>query len=119
MPADRPDALELIEATAEYLAARARPALSEPLAFEALIAANLLAIARRELELGTAVRTEELRRLRELVGREGEAEELDAELVTLIRDGDLDPVRERVITHLRATARDRLRIANPDYLGEG
>lgn len=118
MPADRPDAMELIEAAAEFLAARARPALAEPEAFEALVAANLLAIARRELELGTAARGEELRRLRELVGREGEVEELEAELVGLIRDGDLDPVRERVIAHLRATARARLRIANPDYLTE-
>jgi hypothetical protein len=116
MPADRPDALELVEAAAEHLAISVRPALSGHAAFEALIAANLLAIARRELELGPPARAAERERLRTLLGRDGGLDELEEELVARIRAGELRPGDPQLMDHLRATVRDRLRIANPGYL---
>ena len=116
MPADRPDALELVEAAAEHLAVHVRPALSGHAAFEALIAANLLAIARRELELGPPAHAAERERLRVLLGRDGALDELEDELVARIRAGTIGLEDRRLVDHLRATVRDRLRIANPGYL---
>lgn len=118
MPVDRPSARELIEAAAEHLAVRVRPALDGHAAFEALIAANLLAIALRELELEPELRAAERRELAGLVGRDARLEELEAQLAESIRAGRLDDRRSELLAVLRAGARRRLQIANPDYVRE-
>jgi hypothetical protein len=118
VPADRPAANELIASAAEHLAVNVRPALGGHAAFEALIAANLLAIALRELELGPAGRAADERDLAALLGRAAPLDELEARLVEQIRDGALDARRAEVLAVLRAGARRRLRIANPEYLRE-
>lgn len=119
MPADRPTAHELIASAAEHLAVNVRPSLAGHAAFETLIAANLLAIALRELELGPELRAVDERDLARLLGREGPLEELEAALAAQIREGDLDDRRGEVLAVLRASARRRLRIANPEYAREG
>ena len=117
MPVDRPTANELIASAAEHLAVNVRPALGGHRAFEALIAANLLAIALRELELGPELCAADERDLAGLLGRNGPLEELEARLVDEIREGKLDN-RAEVLAVLRASARRRLRIANPEYVHE-
>lgn len=120
MATDLPDARGLVELVAEHLATRVRPALRGHDAFEAIVAASLLAIAARELDQGADARAREHQRLRELVGREAPPDELEAELVELIRDAPMDGERRRqVLDHLRATAADRLAIANPGYAARG
>ena len=117
MPVDRPTANELIASAAEHLAVNVRPALGGHGGFEALIAANLLAIALRELELGPELRAADERDLARLLERAGPLEELEARLVDEIREGKLDN-RAEVLVALRASARRRLRIANPEYVRE-
>ncbi len=51
-PHGRPTASELLEAVREFLTDQVRPATSGQLAFHARVAANVLAIVARELELG-------------------------------------------------------------------
>jgi hypothetical protein len=118
VPVDRPTARELIEAAAEHLAARVRPAVHGHAAFEALIAANLLAIALRELDLGPQLRAADERELADLLGREAPLEELEAHLAEAIRSGKLDDHRAELLAVLRSSARRRLRVANPGYVGE-
>jgi hypothetical protein len=118
VPRDRPDAHELIASAAEHLAVNVRPALNGHGAFEALIAANLLAIALRELELEPGLWAADEQALQELLGAAGSLEELEARLAEQIRAGDIDDRREQVLALLRASARGRLAIANPEYLGE-
>lgn len=118
MPADRPSAHELIESVAEHLAVNVRPALAGHDAFQALIAANLLAIALRELELGPELRAADEHDLAGLLGREGPLEELEAHLARQIREDAIDDRFDEVLAVLRAGARRRLRIANPQYLRE-
>ena len=113
---DRPDAVELIDTVAEYLAERARPALDGHPAFEAAVAASLLGIACRELELGPQAREAEQARLLALTGQRGSLEEVEADLARRIRSGELDIDADELRSHLRATAADRLRVANPAYL---
>jgi hypothetical protein len=119
MPEHAPSASELIQAVVEYLAGTVRPALSGYAAFEALIAIRLLQVADLEYELGPSVRASERERLEWLLGREGDLDELNAVLVELIRADPLDSDRRaEVLEHLRISAEDRLRIANPAYLLE-
>lgn len=115
---DRPTSNELIASAAEHLAVNVRPALSGHAAFEALIAANLLAIALRELELGPELRAADERDLVGLLGPAGSLEELEARLAQQIRAGELDDRWSEALAILRASARRRVRIANPDYARE-
>lgn len=115
MPEDRPNARELIETVREFVDAL-RPFLGGYGAFQARVAANLLAIAQRELELGPDAERAERERLAALLGRHGDPALLEAELVRWIRQGDLSEHWEPLLEHLRASARERLRIANPKYL---
>jgi hypothetical protein len=119
MPADRPDARELIQSVAEHLALNVRPALTGHASFEALIAANLLATALRELELGPELRARDERRFGELLGREAPLEALEVELAERIRSGELGDRRGEVLAVLRESARARVRVVNPGYAREG
>src|SRR5256885_13039021 len=66
---DRPDALELLEAVRGFLETEvAKGATDARLRFRALVAANALSIAGRELMLDPASSTSEARILRELLG---------------------------------------------------
>jgi hypothetical protein len=118
LPTDRPGAKELIASAAEHLAVNVRPALRGHGGFEALIAANLLAIALRELELGAELRAADERDLAELLGGKGPLEQLEAQLAGEIREGAVDDRWTEVRATLRASARRRLRIANPEYARE-
>jgi Domain of unknown function (DUF6285) len=118
VPADRPSAHELIASAAEYLAVDVRSALGGHGAFEALIAANLLAIALRELELGPESRVADEHDLVLLLGREGSLEELEACLADRIRDGAIDDHWDEAVAVLHESAVRRLRIANPEYIRE-
>jgi hypothetical protein len=119
MPEHEPSAPELIQAVIEYLAGTVRPALGGYAAFESLIAIRLLQIAGGDFELGPSARADEAERLSALLGREGDLDELNAALLELIRAEPLDSdIREAMLKHLRISAEDRLRIANPAYLPE-
>jgi hypothetical protein len=118
VPADRPTARELIESAAEHLTLNIRPALAGHAAFEALIAANLLTIALRELELAPELRAADQRALTGLLRREGTLEELETRLADEIRAGKLDDRRAEVLSLLRESAQRRLRVANPEYIRE-
>ncbi|MFQ5457941.1 MAG: DUF6285 domain-containing protein [Myxococcota bacterium] len=118
MADDRPNAGELLEAVQEFLQERAVGMLGGHAAFEARIAANLLAIARREIALGPRLAADDAAGLAALIGEEGAPEQLEAALVALIREGDLGPKWRALIAYLRRSAEERLRIANPRYLEE-
>jgi hypothetical protein len=127
---DRPTARELVEAAAQFLSAELLPAVADPrLRFRSLIAANVLAIVARELAAGAAPLRDELRRVGDLLGVDGDdrvsVEALEAELLRLrralctqIRQGQLDDQAAfaRVLRYGRDSAIARLRIANPRYL---
>ena len=115
MPDDRPTARELIETVREFLHDEALPALSGHMAFQVRVAASLLAVAERELDSSAQMNERSHARLTEILGHEGDLDELEAELVERIRAGDLGPQGRDVFRHLWATAEDKLRIANPKY----
>jgi len=122
---DAPDLLELISCTRLFLEEEIVPALGDArLRFRARVAANLLAIVGREIRDGEGLLTGERRRLQGLLGmREDSVAIMNSELERRIRSEEIEagpggPVWD----HLRLTAVEKLRIANPAHLrrlGEG
>lgn len=116
MAGDRPSADELLEAVQEFLVEDAMPALDGRRRFHARVAANAIAIARREMALGPGFRAAERARLIALLGQDGDLATLTIELCRRIEAGEA--AGDAVLRHLRQTAREKLEIANPGYLGD-
>lgn len=132
---DAPTAHELIEAVTKFLSSEIAPTLSDPrLRFRALVAANVLTIVGRELELGEAQILGEWQRLQSLMpeqpltpdrsfeGRGGDVradvEHMTRELAQKIRAGDADEsaFHDAVFAHVEQTVMEKLLVANPKYL---
>ena len=127
---DRPTYAELLEAVQHFLETDAVPALEGPKKFHARVAANVLAIVRRELESEDTQLRAEWERLRALLGLAGGPPTDRAELRRQVRqhtaalcericsgDADAGSWRSAVVAHVRQTVEDKLRVANPKYLG--
>ncbi|MBW1786059.1 MAG: hypothetical protein JRK53_05480 [Deltaproteobacteria bacterium] len=115
MSINRPDTRDLVEAVREFLETRVMPAVDEHAAFHTRVAANVLAIVERELDLGPDLDAEERERLRHLLGKEGTLSELNRELCLQIREGALDYHDPALVEHLYKTTLGRMSIDNPRY----
>jgi hypothetical protein len=115
-----PGAADLLAIARETILKEIAPALPESQRYAALMAANALAIAARDLA-APADGAEELARVAALLPK-GDApqslHECNARLAARIRAGDYDagPARERLLAHLQATVRARLAVSNPRAL---
>jgi len=118
MTASRPTAVELLETVEEFVRNRVLPKLSGHAAFEARVAANLLTIARREIEEGPALSKADTAELAQFLQSDASADALEAELLTFIRDGDVSDQWNDLIAYLRRRAERGLQIANPKYMEE-
>jgi hypothetical protein len=107
-----PTAAELVEAVDELLREEVMAETSGKLHFDALVAANVLGMVARELEMGAGAARAHEERLRAL----GVAD--DGELVAAIRQGAFDERAEELVQALRASTRERLAMANPRYLSD-
>lgn len=125
---DRPSIAELLDAVRGFLEQDAIGGLDGTAKFHARVAANVLAIAVRELELEPAHLVAEWQRFDGLLGSAPAPTDLAAlrkalrarseALCERIRHGDADdgPFRDAVFAHVRATVREKLAIANPKLL---
>lgn len=125
---DRPTVAELLEAVRGFLAHDAIEGLEGTAKFHARVAANVLAIALRELEMEPMHLAAEWRRLDALLGDVAAPPDVAAlrgalrarteELCERIRRGDADAgqFRADVLAHVRATVREKLAIVNPKLL---
>src|ERR1051325_11505604 len=100
---DQPSLAELVKAVRDFLENKALPELKGHTAFHARVAANALAIAARQLELGDGADEAELKRLQALLGRDGTLEELNRALCRAIKEGALDIDSPELQRHLEAT----------------
>ncbi len=126
---DRPTAAELLDALAGFVRERAQHARDRWERFQFLVAANSLAILKREAELEEDAILAEWERLDCLLGPEplpprhrdriARLRERNATLCDAIRVGKFDGEREAELKrHLYLTVRDKVRIASPDELDE-
>jgi len=113
---NRPSAVELVTAVADWLRADAMPALPGAVGFQARVAANALGIVARELEAGSGHFADDRAAVEELVGAQGSDRELLAALSARIRSGELDEQEADVLAALRPLARHKLEIDNPRHL---
>jgi Domain of unknown function (DUF6285) len=119
-----PSAADLLEIARAAILAEIAPALPESQRYAALMAANALAIAGRELAAPAAA-TDEIARLAALLpdwkptGDESrDLREGTALLAARIRAGEFgegEP-RTRLLAHLRESTRSRLAVSNPRAL---
>ena len=123
---DHPTVTELIAAARQHLETEVIPSLQDPgVRFRTRVAANVLAIVERELALAPGQLTAERARLMTLLETETSGGDLNAtieretrRLWERVRTGDYDegPQRQILLDHLKQTAVEKLRIANPKYL---
>ena len=108
-PHDQPDPATLLDAVREFLLDEVEPRLEGRLRYHLKVAANVLAIAERELRLGDEHRARHVERLSRL----GFAS--DEELAAAIRSGALDDRAEVLERELREMVADKLEVARPGY----
>ncbi len=127
---DRPNANELIEAVAGFLQRELVPTVTDPrLRFRALVAANVLSIVARELQVGSEPLRAEWQGVARILGRTDEppADDrtlreailaMNREWCRHIRAGEMDaePLYSTSLEQATAIVIDKLRVANPRYL---
>jgi aminoglycoside phosphotransferase (APT) family kinase protein len=109
-PHDRPTAPELLDAVAEYLTADVLEATEGRVRFHARVAANVVALVAREIQLGPAQVDAHRARLDAL----GFAD--DAGLVEALRTGALDDRLPEIGDTVWEAVCDKVLVANPGYL---
>jgi len=128
---DRPTSAELFDALRHFVETDVVPALDGPKKFHARVAANVLAILRREAELEDTQSQTEWDGLTTLLGdnpgvlplprseRAARLRQRTEVLCDRIRRGDADTGawRAAVLAHVRQTVVDKLTVANPKFLG--
>ncbi|WP_448187326.1 DUF6285 domain-containing protein [Azospirillum sp. sgz301742] len=111
MTIDQPDAAGLIAIALKTFRDVVLPAVPAEQRFPALMIANALSIAERELK-GGADATDSLKRL---LGEDGDADTLSRRLCAAIAEGRFDD-RPDLRPVLWEIARARLAVSNPKYL---
>ena len=123
---NRPGAAQLLSIARQAFAEEISPSLPEGQRYTALMIANAMAIARREIEAGDAPVQVELESLRTLLGipeAKPYGRELDAavatanrKLIANIRSGLYDIDCAALLAHLRKVTEAKLAISNPKLL---
>lgn len=111
----RPDPRDLLAAVALFLREQAIPQLAGHAAYHARVAANMVDIVRRQLELAPAAEARELQRLRALLRQDGSLAELNALLCERIADGAIGLDTPGLAQHLWQTTLDKLAVDQPGY----
>lgn len=109
-PHDAPTAAELLESVREWLDRDVIPSSDGRLRFHARVAANILGMVEREIELGPAQEVAH----RERLDRLGVTD--DSELASAIRDGEFADRGEELRSALMESVLDKLAVANPRYI---
>jgi hypothetical protein len=126
---DRPTAIELLEAAAEFVEREIVPATEGRRQFQSRVVANVLKIVAREIAMEEPQLRAEVAALCELMGKgrpeaggtaqlREAARALNQELVERIRAGDADggAFGTRAFKVVRELVEEKLKVANPRYL---
>jgi aminoglycoside phosphotransferase (APT) family kinase protein len=108
-PHDAPSAAQLLEAVREFLASDVLGATEGRVRFHVRVAANVIAMVGRELQLGTELAAAHALRLA------GLGVSSEAELASAIRAGAFADRLGAVSDSVRATVAGKLAVANPAY----
>jgi hypothetical protein len=127
---DQPTSVDLLRTVERFLEEQVVGQLQGPARFHARVAANVVAIVAREIEVSGEHEAAEWARLGELLGLDGDApadrderhaglRERNAALVERIRAGDADagPWSSSLLAHLRATVDEKMAVSHPPRVG--
>jgi len=109
-----PAAEDLLGAVARFLKEEAAPNLPPRESFDARVAANAVEMVRRQIMAG-AEREAERARLEALLGREGDLDDLTADLAAKVREGEMDLTTPGLADHLWRTTMDKLAVDQPRF----
>jgi hypothetical protein len=112
---DPPSPAQLLAAVAAFLRDDALPALQGATAYQARVAASMLDIARRQLELAPAQQADEWARLRALLGAEGDLAALNRRLAERIAAGEMTLDTPGLVDHLWRVTLAKLAVDQPGY----
>jgi hypothetical protein len=115
MSNNQPTTSDLLEAVMEFLENKVMPKVPAHTAFHTKVAVNALRIVKREMELGPDRQNKEYQRLQNLLGAEGNLNDLNTELCRRISSNELNETNPDLIDHLWKTTMDRLSVDNPEY----
>ena len=110
-PHDVPTAAQLVESVREWIENEVAPNVTGRLSFHSRVAANVLAIVERELATADDDAAAHVDRLAALGASS------DEELAAMIREGAMDSRLAEVLETLAPSIRDKVKVANPKYLG--
>ena len=126
---DRPTSIELLEAAADFVDREIVPAVEGARQFQARVVANVMRIVAREIQQEDPTARIEVKSLARLLGRDAPhlhslddlrkaSASMGEELSARIRAGDADSGswRSEVLSVVRQSVENKLRIANPRYL---
>ena len=126
---DRPTSAELLEAAADFVDRELVPAIEGARQFQARVVANVMRIVAREIQHEDPAVRIEVKALARLLGRDAPhlhslddlrkaSASMGEELSARIHAGDADSGswRAEVLSVVRRSVEDKLRIANPRYL---
>jgi Domain of unknown function (DUF6285) len=111
----RPD--EILTRVANFLKGPATRESGPHITFQIRVAANAIEICQRQMTLAPQAETEELARLRDLLGVDGDLPTLNRELAMRIRAGELTLETPCLADHLWATTLAKLAVDQPNYSG--
>jgi len=114
---DQPAPGEIIKVVAEFLRASATLGLKPHIAYQSRVAANVLELVRREMDLAPREQALEAERLRALLGHDGSLEELNAAFASALERGALSIFSPGVSQHLWATTLAKVAVDQPSYSG--
>ncbi len=114
---DMPEAEEILAAVHGHLRAGQAGQARDRQRFLALVCANMLAVAGRELELGPEHRRRERRSLQDLAGQGGGLSDMRKGLIRRIREGEIPLEDPALAACLRNQTARQVMIDQPDYSG--
>ena len=114
----RPDPLDLLAAVSLFLREQALPQLPEHAAYHARVAANMVDIVRRQLELTPAAEAAEQQRLRTLLQHDGSLAELNERLCDCIADGRIGFATPGLAAHLWQSTLGKLAVDQPAHASD-
>lgn len=114
MPSSLPQASELVAVVREFLERDILPESTGARWFNLRVAANVLAMVERELQLGQGLDAAEAERLKAFVAGDSR-EAMELALSDAIREGDIDWRTPGLAEHLLQSCEDALKINNPKW----
>lgn len=112
---DLPTANEIVSVVSEFLREQLLPELDGRKKFHTLVAANALDIVARELAGAPDANSDEKNRLIKLLGHEGALEDLNQQLASALRSGEMTLDTDGLKAHLWTTTLAKLSIDQPKY----